>query len=105
MHIMLCLISVPVWRMSLNCKIGLYFCMVLFSVGQHLSLWPTIKTLSVVGISNKFSDVNHLFRSFDFRDFLEKHLHFFIRAFQNIVKMLLDNIRLYFISKSSHTVI
>ena len=80
--------------------------MVLLSVGQHLSLWSTIKTLSpclldiVVGISNKFSDVNHLFRSFDVSDFLEKHLHFFILyliAFQKIVNMLLDDIRLYFI--------
>ena len=52
--------------------------MVLLSVGQHLSHWPTIKTLSPVrgkflaGLALKFSDVNHLFRSFDFRDFLEK---------------------------------
>ena len=54
----------------------------------------------MLGITIKFSDVNHRFRSLDFRDFLEKHLHFFIGiswTFQNIVKMLLDNIRLYFI--------
>ena len=61
MHIMSCLISVLVWRMSLTWKIGRYFSMVLLSVGQHLSLWPTIKTLSPVrgklfgGISNKFT--------------------------------------------------
>ena len=65
---------------------------------------PTIRTLSPVRgkllaeLALKFSDVSNLFRSFDFRDFLEKHLYFFIRAYsQNIVKMLLDNIRLYFI--------
>ena len=79
--------------------------MVLLSVSQHLSIWPAIKTLSpdreiVLGISIKFSDVNHCFRSLDFHDFLEKHLHLFIRYlmdFSNLVKMLLDNIRLYFI--------
>ena len=79
--------------------------MVLLGVGQHLSHWPTFKTLSPVRakllaeLALEFSDVNHLFRSFDFRDFLEKHLYFFFIswAFQNIVKMLLDNIRLYFI--------
>ena len=54
------------------------------SVGQHLSHWPTIKTLSPVHekllaeLALKFSGVNHLFRSFNFRDFLEKHLYFFI---------------------------
>ena len=56
--------------------------MVLLSVDQHLSLWPAIKTLPrlweiVLGIGIKFSDVNHRFRSLDFRDFLEKHLRFF----------------------------
>ena len=60
--------------------------MVSLMVGQHLSLWPTIKTLSPVRGNNKFSDVNHLFRSFDFRDFLEKHLHFFIRYLMGISK-------------------
>ena len=44
LHIMLCLISVPVWKMSLTWKIKPYFSMVLSIVGQHLSLWPAIKT-------------------------------------------------------------
>ena len=40
--------------------------MVLLSVGQHLSLWPAIKTLSpdrekLQSNYSKFSDVNHLF--------------------------------------------
>ena len=74
--------------------------MVLLGVGQHLSLWPTFKTLSlslweiVAELKTKFSNVNHFFRSFDFRDFLEKLLHFLFCiswAFQNIVQMLLDN--------------
>ena len=65
-------------------------CMVLLSVGQNLSHWPTIKT-PVCGkllaeLALKFSDVNHLFRSFDFRDFLEKHLYFFIRYLMGISK-------------------
>ena len=78
--------------MSLTCKIVLYFSMVLLSVGQHLSHWPTIKTLSpVLGkllaeLTLKFSDVNHLFRSFAFRDFLEKHLYFFILYLMGISK-------------------
>ena len=45
-------------------------------------------------------DVNYLFRSFDFRDFLENICIFLFGisgTFPNIVKMLLDNIRLYFI--------
>ena len=54
--------------------------MVLLSVGQHLSPWD------VVEISNKFSDLNNLFRSFDFRNFLEKHLQFFIEYFTGISK-------------------
>ena len=49
----------------------------------------------VVGISNKFSDVNHLFRSFDFRDFLEKHLHFFIRYLMGILKYSQNATRQY----------
>ena len=66
--------------------------MMLLSVGQHLSHWPTIKTLSPVcgklwaELALKFSDVNHLLRSFDFRDFLEKHLYFFIRYLMGISK-------------------
>ena len=73
-------------------KNGIYFSMVLLSVGQHLSHRPTIKTLSPVcgkllaELALKFSDVNHLFRSFDFRDFLEKHLYFFIRYLMGISK-------------------
>ena len=56
--------------------------MVLLYVGQHLSHWPAIKTLPPVRgkllaeLALKFSDVNHLFRSFNFRDFLEKHFVF-----------------------------
>ena len=78
--------------MSLTWKIELYFGKVLLIVGQHQSLWPAIKTLSprpweiVLGIDIKFSDVNHRFRSLDFRDFLEKHLHFFIRYLMDISK-------------------
>ena len=66
--------------------------MVLLSVGQHLSHWPTIRTLSpvcwrlLVELAPKFSDVNHLFRSFDFRDFFEKHLYFFIQYLMGIQK-------------------
>ena len=73
-------------------KIVLYFSIVLLSVGQHLRLWPTIKTLSpdreklLAELALKFSDVNHLSRSFDFRDFLEKHLYFFIRYLMGISK-------------------
>ena len=65
--------------------------MVPLGVGQHLSHWPTIKTLSPVRgkllaeLALKFS-VNHLFRSFDFRDFLEKHLYFFILYLMGISK-------------------
>ena len=64
--------------MSLTYEIVLYFSMVLLSVGQHLSHWPTIKTLSPVRwkllaeLALKFSDVNNLFRSFNSRDFFEK---------------------------------
>ena len=92
--------------MSLTRKIVLDFSMVLLSVGKHLNHWPTIETLSPVRgkllaeLALKFSDVNHLFRFFDFRDFLEKHLYFFIlylMGISNIVKMLLYNIRLNFI--------
>ena len=90
--------------MSLTWKIELYFGKVLLSVGQQQSLWPAIKTLSPdrekLYSEFNFSDVNHRFRSLDFRDFLEKHLHFLLGipwTFQNIVKMLLDNIRLYYI--------
>ena len=43
-----CLISVPVWIMSLTWKIELYFSMVLLIVDRNLSLWPAIKTLSPV---------------------------------------------------------
>ena len=65
--------------------------MVLLSVGQHPGLRPIIKTLSpgpwgIVADFTKFSNVNHLFRSFDFCDFLEKHLHFFIRYLMGISK-------------------
>ena len=78
-------------------KNKIYFSMVLLSVGQHLSHWPTIKTLSPVRgkllaeLALKFSDGNHLFRSFDIS------LFDISWAFRNVVKMLLDNIRLYFI--------
>ena len=59
--------------------------MVLLSVGQHLSLWPAIKTLSpnrgkLQSNSTKFSYVNHLF--------LRSLLFDTSRAFQNIVAML-----------------
>ena len=98
LHVMSCLISVAVWRMSLTWK--LYFSMVLLSVGQPLSLWPAIKTLSpAVGnctrINLKFGDVNHRFRSSDYRDFLEKHLHFFIRYLVDISKYTQNVTRQY----------
>ena len=75
--------------------------MVLLSVGQHLSLWPAIKTLSpdreklFAELDLKFSDVNHLFRSFDFCDFLEKHLYFFIRYLMGISKYSQNATRQY----------
>ena len=84
--------------MSLIYKIVLYFSMVLLSVGQHLSLWPAIKTLSpdreklLAESALKFSDVNHLFRSFDF---LEKHLYFFIRYLMGISKYSQNATRQY----------
>ena len=74
-------------------KNRLYFSIVLLCVGKHLSLWPAIKTLSprpweiVVELEPKSvitSNINHLFRSFDFRDFLEKHFHFSIRYLMGI---------------------
>ena len=49
----------------------------------------------------KFSYVNHLFRSFDFRDFLEKHLYFFIRYLMGISKYSQNATRQY---QTSHTV-
>ena len=49
----------------------------------------------VGGISTKFSDVNHLFRSFDFRDFLEKHLYFLIRYLMGISKYSQNATRQY----------
>ena len=60
--------------------------MVLLSVGQHLSLWPAIKTPPPPTVGNcgpnytKFSDVNQLF--------LRSLLFDTSRAFQNIVAML-----------------
>ena len=74
--------------------------MVLLSVGQLQSLWPAIKTLSpdrekLYSITIKFSDVNHRFRSLDFRDFLEKHLHFFIRYLMDISKFSQNATRQY----------
>ena len=54
--------------------------MVLLSVGQHLSLWPAIKTLSHA--YTKFSDVNLFFAQYFFDT---------SRAFQNIVAMLWVN--------------
>ena len=76
----------------------IYLSMVLLSVGQHLSHWPTIRTLSPVcgkllaELALKFSDVNHLFRSFDF---LEKHLYFFIRYLMGISKYSQNATRQY----------
>ena len=87
--------------MSLTYKIVLYFSMVFLSVGQHLSLWPAIKTLSpdreklLAELTLKFSDVNHIFRSFNFRDFLEKHLYFFIRYLMGISKYSRNATRQY----------
>ena len=75
--------------------------MVLLSVGQNLSHWPIIKTLSPVRekllaeLAPKFSDVNHIFRSFDFRDFHEKHLYFFIRYPMGILKYGQNDTRQY----------
>ena len=74
--------------------------MVLLSVGQHLSLWPAIRTLSADRgkLYSEFtsnSDVNHRFRSLDFYDFLEKHLHFFIRYLMDISKYSQNATRQY----------
>ena len=66
-------------------KNRIYFSMVLLSVSQHLSHWPTIKMLSLV----------RLFRSFDFRDFLKKHLYFFIRYLMGISKYSQNATRQY----------
>ena len=68
--------------------------MVILSVGQHLSHWPTIKTLSPE-LALKFRDVNYLFSSFDFCDFLEKHLYFFIRYLMGISKYSQNATRQY----------
>ena len=95
LHVISCLISVPVWRMSLTWKIELYFGKVLLSVGQHQSLWPPKTVINCTGIDIKFSDVNHRFRSLDFRDFLEKHLHFFIRYLMDISKYSQNATRQY----------
>ena len=87
--------------MSLTYDIVLYFSLVLLSVGQHLSHWPTIKMLSPVRgkllaeLALKFSDVNHFFRSFDFPDFLEKHLYFFILYLMGISKYSQNATRQY----------
>ena len=43
----------------------------------------------------KFSDVNHRFRSLDFRDFLEEHLQFFIRYLMDISKYSKNATRQY----------
>ena len=99
LHVMSCLISVPVWRLSLTWKIELYFCKVLLSVGQHQSFWPVNKTLSPdrekLYSNIKLIDVNHRFRSLDFRDFLEKKLHFFIRYLMDISKYSQNATRQY----------
>ena len=47
---------------------------------------PPLRRSLVLGINIKFSDLNHRFRSFDFRNYLEKHLHFFIRYLMDISK-------------------
>ena len=79
--------------MSLTRKKVLYFSMVPLSVGQHLSHWPTIKTLSRVRgkllaeLALKFSDVNHLFRFFDFRDFFNKTFVFLYSVFHGHFKI------------------
>ena len=86
--------------------------MALLSVGQHLSLWPAIKTLSPdrekLYWELTSNSVMNRFRSLDFRDFLEKHLHFFIRYLMDISKYSQKATRQYqtlFYRKSSHTVI
>ena len=71
--------------------------MAFLRVGQHQSLWPAIKTLSPdrEKLYSEFIDVNHRFRSLDFRDFLEKHLHFFIRYLMEIAKYSQNATRQY----------
>ena len=68
------------------------------NVHEHLSMFNTWWTSSHRGKSSPLtvrnyvqklvqtSDVNNLFRSFYFRDFLEKHLQFFIRYLMGISK-------------------
>ena len=77
-------------------------CNVMFNIGTGMENVTHLKnrTLFQYGAFKCGPAVNQCFRSLDFRDFLEKHLHFFIRYLMdilNLVKMLLDNIRLYFI--------
>ena len=66
--------------------------MILTLIKQGLGLRPREKR-ALCGKMGKLyseltsnSDVNHRFRSLDFRDFLEKHLHFCIRYLMDISK-------------------
>ena len=106
LHVMSCLISSPVWRMSFIWKIELYFSIVLLSLGQHLSLCPAIKTSSPDRgkLPSELAQNSVMYMIF----FALLILVIFLKnicillfgiswTFQNIVKMLLDNIRLYFI--------
>ena len=69
-------------------------------MGQHQSRWPAIKTLSpdrgkLYWELPSIQYVNHRFRSLDFRDFLAKHLHFFIRYLMVISKYSQNATRQY----------
>ena len=90
----------------------LFVTMVFLSVGQHLSLRPDIKTLSSDDgkLSSRISPnsvkLNQLFRSIYFHVLLKNICSFVFGiswAFQNVVKILLDNIRLdFFLNVSQH---
>ena len=67
-------------------KRGPSFSMVLLSVGQHLSLWPAIKTLSPN--REKLQSELHQIQWSCKSSFLRSLLFDTSRAFQNIVAML-----------------
>ena len=75
--------------------------MVLLSVGQHQSLWPTIKTLSPDSrklqselASNSVEEII-FFTLLIFDIFLKKHLHFFIRYIMDFSKYTQNATRQY----------
>ena len=100
LHVMSCLISVQVWRMSLTWKIEPYFGMVLLSVGQHQSLWPAIKT-SFQTVRNCTPNWHQIqwckssFSLFGFSWFSWRTFAFFIRYLMDISKYSQNATRQY----------